>query len=803
MEESSPPDGARWSWSSEVATAVVDAAGAVLSCSREAAELLGAAPEDLHGVRLADLTADCPALLRHDAREAREATLASHGSARLRHRSGGTIDITYRSLALRRDPAETLVLAVPADVATDWSLGSALLRALLGQRQLWTALYGTDLRVVRTNVTPDMFGGLRPGDRLADVLCREDADAAESALRRVLDTGTPLVGLDQRMRSPREPGRSCRVALSAVRLQDDRGTPSGVAAVFTETTSQARSRRNLGLHHQASVRIGRSLDVRRTAQDLVDVLVPALGDMGWVELAESVLEGNEPPKVYGGGELHLRRVAVASSAGPWPAPLLQRDEAVPPLREAPSILSLQRGQATRIDRATTIARLGDPEHIRLLVPDTGHSAIAAPLFARGLALGTVALWRVGDSDPFDQEDAEFLGEIASRAALSVDNARRYTREHRQCVALQESLLPQPIVDLPAVHTAGMYVPAGGGVEISGDWFDVLPLPSMRVALVVGDVTGHGLAATATMGRLRTAIQTLADLELEPDELLTHLDDLVAKLAAEAAPGHRDTVGATCLCAVYDPVTRRCTLASAGHPPPLVMTPDGTCDRVSLAPGPPLGVGGMPFEVTAIDVEPDSVIALYTDGLLGLCDRAHDMDAGIEWVADRLMSLSSSNATLESVGHTLLAGARQSPPRDDVALLLARTRALPDTAVARWEFPADPAVVAQARDATTRQLTAWGIEESAFTAELVVSELVTNAVRYGGGPVGLRLIRGDALICEVTDSSNTQPRLRRARTTDEGGRGLFLVAQLSRKWGCRYGANGKTIWAEQALPAPPL
>ncbi|MGW4736339.1 ATP-binding SpoIIE family protein phosphatase, partial [Streptomyces shenzhenensis] len=433
------------------------------------------------------------------------------------------------------------------------------------------------------------------------------------------------------------------------------------------------------------------------------------------------------------------------------------------------------------------------------IPITQRPWVAAPLFARGLLLGSIDIWRTERCAPFDQQDAELLAEIASRAALSVDNARRYTREHRAAVALQQRLLPQATTDSRAADTAGVYVPAGGGAEISGDWFDVISLPSPRTAFVVGDVIGHGLAATATMGRLRAAIQTLADLELDPTELLTHLDDLVARLAAEAGPEQQDTIGATCLYALYDPISGRCSLASAGHPPPIAVQPDGTARVLEeLSPGPPLSVGGMPFETTTIDLVPGSVLALYTDGLIKHADR--DAGAGLRDLTDRLAADCRPDRPLQETGHTLLADAVESPPRDDIALLLARTRVLPPQATATWEFPPVPTIVAEARKAATLQLATWGLDDLAFTTELVVSELVTNAVRYVGcGPIGLRLIHAHVLICEVTDISNTQPRLRRARWADEGGRGLFLVAQLTARWGSRYDQSGKTIWTEQHLP----
>ncbi|MFE9445335.1 SpoIIE family protein phosphatase [Streptomyces sp. NPDC006602] len=516
--------------------------------------------------------------------------------------------------------------------------------------------------------------------------------------------------------------------------------------------------------------------------------------MGIADLAEAVLEGDEPPKMSGGGDLHLR--AVASATGEWPGHV-GPGESLPPFRDHPALRSMQHGETLVMTRDELVPLLSDARLVELL-PEDWHSVVIAPLYARGLVLGDLQVWRLTDPAPFTEEDVDLITEISSRGALAIDNARRYTREQRVAAALQQRLLPRATTDTPAAETVGIYRPAAGGAEIGGDWFDAIPLPSLRLALVVGDVAGHGLHATATMGRLRAAIHTLADLELDPGELLTRLDGLVQRLAGEMPAEHQDTLSATCLYAVYDPVSRQCAIVSAGHPPPVAVRPDGTAQDIPISPGPPLGVGGMPFEVTTVTLESGSTLALYTKGLVRGQDP--DLDAGLRRLTDALAAHCRSGVPLDELGRSVLAGIGEPPAREDIALLLARTRAVQGENTASWTFPAAPTVVAQAREEITRQLTAWGLDDLAFTTELVVSELVTNAVRYAGGPVGLRLIRDGVLICEVTDPSNTQPRLRRADTTDEGGRGLFLVAQLTTRWGCRYGRTGKTIWAEQPLTA---
>ncbi|WP_417801363.1 SpoIIE family protein phosphatase [Streptomyces cinereospinus] len=769
--------------------ALIDDQGKVVQWSSAAAKLLDRSADDVCGRPAARLFADP---------DRAAGVLPDHGATALwRHARGHDVAVRCRVLPLE-GTAHRLLLAVPVDRAEEAEWGAALVRALLGQQHIGIVLRDTGLAVVRSNLDSGEALRLTPGSRLADVMEQPDAAVAEATLRAVLETGAPLVDRAQHVRTLSDPAHDYSLSVTAVRTTNRSGRPSGVTVLLTDATAQWRATRRLRLRHQAAIRVGSSLDVRRTAQDVADVLVPDFAELVAVDLAEPVLAGDEPSKTLGAGDPHLRRMAVRGAEG-WPAGLLRPGDAFPALPNRPNIRAIQQGRTIVTDRATLEKAMGDNPLRRLLIPDDGRYVAVAPLFARGLILGLIGAWRTDREEPFDEQDADLLTEIAAHAALSIDNARRYTREHGAAVALQQRLLPAATTFTPAIDAVGRYLPAAGGAEIGGDWFDALPLPSLRVAMVVGDVVGHGLHAAATMGRLRTAVQTLADLELPPDELLTRLDELVARLAAEASPAERDAVGATCLVTLYDPVTQRCTMASAGHPPPIVAEPDGTARPVPVRPGPPLGVGGLPFETTTVQLAPDSWLALYTDGLLHR--HADDIDTGADRLALRIAALHRSGTPLEEAGHALITGQSHGPAADDTALLLARIRPLRPGAVAEWEFPADPATVADARAAASGKLTEWGLAHLDFTVELIVSELVTNAVRYAGAPIGLRLIHDTVLFCEVSDPSNTQPRLRRAALSDEGGRGLFLVAQLSSRWGSRYGQSGKTIWVE--LDATPV
>ncbi|MEU8028331.1 amino acid permease [Streptomyces sp. NPDC049099] len=376
-----------------------------------------------------------------------------------------------------------------------------------------------------------------------------------------------------------------------------------------------------------------------------------------------------------------------------------------------------------------------------------------------------------------------------------------TRGHSVALKLQRSLLPRRLPPHAAVDSASRYLPADSGSGVGGDWYDVIPLSGSRVGLVVGDVLGHGMRAAATMGRLRTGVRVLARLDLAPDELLSRLDDLVDQTGQDGGPGPGTrrqqpdaALGVSCLYAVYDPVSGTCSLARAGESVLAVVAPyGGVVDPLQLPPGPPLGVAGPPYRSTEADLAPGSLLALFTDGLLQAAD---DRAAGLAQLSECFEGADASLAALcDRAVTTLLPGAVDV----DATLLTVRTRRLDRNQFAEWALLADPAGVATIRTAVSKQLGDWGLDDLAFTTELIVSELVTNAIRYAGGPIQVRLIRDRTLTCEVSDTGHTSPNLRHAASDDEGGRGLFIIAQMTHHWGTRYTATGKTIWTEQDLP----
>ncbi|MFF4655922.1 SpoIIE family protein phosphatase [Streptomyces sp. NPDC001381] len=776
----------------EAATArvVVDDTGTVVGWNEGARSLLGWAPAEVVGRPAAELLAEPAPPLPPGPRW--DGTLA------LRHRDGRSVRVWL--LAHHRPPRDgapaTWLVVTPLSGDGPLSPDDPLATAALMQSPCAVAVYDERLRLARMNAAMAEVTGLTEerarGLRLSEIGGRPQSDELEGHMVRVLASGR-AEDVQTYTRTGGEDHAHAWLARFAP-VTDAEGRVRGVCLAAHDFTDNYLARERLQLVNEASVRIGSTLDVTRTAQELAEVCVPALADFVSVDLLDPQ-EGGDPPTRFA-APLSLRRAAHHSVHPGNPMAVVKPGEVQTYPAGSPQADSLVAGRTIVASVEDLDAWLAWDTLRGERVREFGiHSTMSVPVRARGMTLGVAVLTRYRRPDPFTADDVLLAEEITARAAVCVDNARRYSRERDTALALQRSLLPRTLPDTAAVDAASRYLPAARA-GVGGDWFDVIPLSGMRVAMVVGDVVGQGVQASATMGRLRTAVRTLADIDLAPDELLTHLDDLVVRLSEEAGgEGSPGEVGASCLYAVYDPVSRRCTMAGADHPPPLLLRPNDAPRAVELPPGPPLGVGGLPFESTELELAEGSVLAFYTDGLIDFPER--DQDAGLRLLSEALAADSDSlDETCDRVLHALLPAGGVA---DDVALLLARTRGLPASQVATWDIPADPALVAPIRKQVVDQLDRWELSEASFTTELVVSELVTNAIRYGSHPIRLRLIHDAAtLICEVSDSSHTAPHLRRAKTWDEGGRGLLLVAQLTQRWGSRHTADGKTIWAELAL-----
>ncbi|GKQ35052.1 SpoIIE family protein phosphatase [Streptomyces sp. A012304] len=778
------------------ARAVIHEDGTVAAWSEGARRLLGHLPSQVVGRPAAELLADSQGIRPPGTAEERWS-----GTLALRHSDGHTVSVWVLA-HLRRpggDGPATWLAVTPLTDGCPSPEDDDLMRIALTQSPCATMVFDERLRLHGVNDAMaelvELPAARVRGLRTTDFGAGPQYAEIETYLRRALATGERQE-MQTYMKATSETRAHAWLARMAP-LTDAAGRVRGVCVTAHDFTEHFLARERLQLVNEASVRIGTTLDITRTARELAEVCVPALADFVSVDLLD--------PQEYGGeatgpltAPLRLRRAAHHSINPDAPEAVAEPGQVDTYPGISPQATSLIAGRTV-----VTAVPTGDLDEWRAWderrvqrVKEFGiHSTMSVPLLARGTSLGVVVFTRYRRPDPFSSDDVLLAEEVTARAAVCIDNARRYSRERETALALQRSLLPRSLPRTAAVDAASRYLPAARA-GVGGDWFDVIPLSGMRVAMVVGDVVGHGIQASATMGRLRTAVRTLADIDLAPDELLTHLDDLVVRLSEEAGgDGSTGEVGATCLYAVYDPVSRRCAMARAGHPSPLLLPPDGTPRRVELPAGPPLGLGGLPFESAELHLTEGTVLAFYTDGLVE--SRERDVDAGHRLLSDTLAASSGPlEETCDRVLHALLP---QGGAADDVALLLARTRGLPASQVATWDIPADPALVAPIRKQVVDRLARWSLSEASFTAELVVSELVTNAIRYGARPIRLRLIHDAAtLICEVSDTNHTAPHLRRAKTWDEGGRGLLLVAQLTQRWGTRHTADGKTIWAEIGL-----
>ncbi|MFI1617035.1 SpoIIE family protein phosphatase [Streptomyces lydicus] len=735
----------------------------------------------------------------------------------------------------RNEAGERAAVCVVVDVRALRGIETDLAasQAVFGQSPMGFTLFGTDLKLLRVNARfATVFGG--PASKYRgctphDFLPRSEADRMAAALRRVLDTGEPVTEMQLVGLVPGEEERR-RWSVSLYRLHGASGRPIGVAALAADVTGRRRAereaanaRRNLALLNEAGARIGNSLDLETTARTLLDVAVPQFCDLASVDLYQGLLAGDEAPPGMSDGSAELRRVAFASavSDAPFAADAGGSPEDTPVAVGAvhrypfnsPCAGALRTAQAQIIPGRES----DDGPELGAVV----HSTLAVPMVARDTVVGLVQFSRTKGSEPFGERDTALAVELAARAAVCIDNARLYRREHERALILQRSLLPPGDPEAAGLDIACRYLPGTTATEVGGDWFDVIELPGHRTALVVGDVMGRGLRAAVAMGELRTAVRTLALLDLEPAEVLSALDEIARGLggsgdgrptagAGRGRPGSArgaldsgrsartadlsEVYLATCVYAVYDPVTRRATFANAGHLPPVLVEDGEDALLLDVPPGMPLGVGGEPFEEIEVELPDGALLALYTDGLVE--SRHHPLDEGLQ--AFRA-ALSDAGRALEDACDHVLSALDTSHGEDDIALLMARVHGLPKDAVGDWSLAPEARSVARARELAREQLLDWGLQELVDTTELLVSELVTNALRHGHGEIRLRLLLDRTLVCEVWDADLAQPRRRRARDTDEGGRGLQLVGLLSQGWGSRRTPRGKTVWFELALP----
>lgn len=796
-----------------LAAVVLDGQARVTHWSAVATELFGIAAGDAVGFRLPDLLR-APAALRgiFDPRPGGFAPAWAGGAVLTPVRGGRARDVLCWAYPLD-GPGTARLLVVCADgrrLRADGpglAAGDALI-AVPGEASRGGDPVRRAVHMLRVEpvMLPPGTGDAGQARRIAAILPSMGPRLSGRIAEQVLAAGYPAAEVSVTARLPLAPywggaPRLLRVRPggAAHRSCDDAANADPAAGLVEQDPAKQR----LTFLNRAGVTIGATPDLAQTAVELCEVMVPYFTDFAGVQLREEVLERVDLPTAPPTAATRLRRVAVTHNDEPgrWDDVVPVGETLLLPA-DTPFVRCMTTGAPVNVPHISAelserIAGRFDDRDLRPLLDR--RSMMVLPLTAGGTVLGNVVLLRRGDRAAFDDLDVATAEDLARRTSLAMDNARLYHHEADTAHVLQRSMLARRRRDIVGVDVAHRYLPSQADkVEVGGDWFDTIPLPGSRVALVVGDVMGHGLHAAAVMGQFRTGIRTLASMDLPPEQVLRHLDDLAQRLGEDypAQPGSESHL-ATCLYAVYDPVTRRCEIANAGHIPPVLVHPDGRTELLELPSGAPIGVGGVAFETAGIEVEDGAGLVLCTDGLVEI--RGRDIGLGLaslcREVAGPAVSLEDA---CEAVVHALWTPERA----DDVALLMARFHGIPGDDVATWTLPnSDPRMVGEARRYARRTLHEWRLDHLSESVELLVSELVTNAILHGSGQVRLRLLRAGRLLCEVHDNDHALPVLVASGPEEENGRGIQLVSRLAERWGTSRTALGKVVWFEQPLRTP--
>ncbi|SEG14017.1 Serine phosphatase RsbU, regulator of sigma subunit [Actinacidiphila yanglinensis] len=665
------------------------------------------------------------------------------------------------------------------------------------------------------SVFAEFPGSDRLAKRLPEILPSMNPLDSARIVAQVLELGYPVLEVSHHDRVPVTPDwgvprraeREARRKAARESLRGDGGQgahagarPAGSAVPagradddLAPDLEHAAVREHLEFLNEVSRGIGSSLDLARTIQEVSAAVVPRFTDVAGTYLREQVLAGEGFPDGPPDVTTMWYRVAVehTDEPGRWDD-VVPVGESMPFPAQTPFFQCMTTGEPVLVPRISEEAGNAIAAQFpkRDISPLINHrSMLVVPLKARDVVLGFMILLRHRERPAFDDMDRVTGAELAARAGLVLDNARMYTYQENVADTLQDSMLPHIAPHMPGCDVATRYLPGARLGRVGGDWFDTIKLPGSRLALVVGDVMGHGLNSAAMMGQFRTAVQTMAGLDMPPADLLRNLDDLAQRLGEQYL--------ATCLYAVYDPVESDLLIGNAGHiPPVLVRAADGRSELLEVPTGAPLGVGGVAFETVRVPVAPGDRLVLCTDGLVEV--RGQDIGTGLAALCE---SAAHPAASMDDACDTIIRALNPRGGRkDDVALLMARLNGIPRDDVAAWELAADPREAARARGLTRAALRGWGLDALGETAELLVDELVVNALRHARtGRVGLRLVRAGALLCEVSDDDHTVPVLLGAGPEDEGGRGMRIVSRLAREWGTSRSAHGKTVWCELTLP----
>jgi serine phosphatase RsbU (regulator of sigma subunit)/PAS domain-containing protein/anti-sigma regulatory factor (Ser/Thr protein kinase) len=782
---------------------VVDGNGVVVQWSRRAQKLVGCTAEEAVGRPVSHLVTQIAAGARGGPRPG-DADLPLPGVD-----SHAVGDLRVRPMLCRDGAVEWAVFQAARDGATIADVQATAAQAWFAHAPAGLYVLDTELRIVSADLATQILGG-GPGERvlgrrLTDVYRLDDPSEIEAALRDVLDSGVPVPPERVlRMSLQDVPGRACWAWFSAFRLEDARGAVLGVAAVLADAGEIEKKRARLRFFSELRARVGRTLDVVATCQDVVDALVPGGADIAVLEVVDSIIRGEDPPLAPVGRGVPLRRVAFRFRGDEPQIQAHPLGDVRPVPFPGPYAQVLTDLKPRVLDLGPDMPWLSaDPARAEAIRASGARALLAVPLALRGAVFGLLCLYRTEQASSFEEIEVDLVLELAAETALSIDRARLYTREHTIAAAVQRGLLPARQCSQTGIETAHAQVFGDAG---GGGWCDSFTVAGGRTALVVGEISGQGIQAAAAMAAMRTVVRSLARLDLEPDELIARLNDTAVLLANERAalppgdPSHWERLTASCVYAIYDPLAGTCTYARAQHPPPAIVSRDGTAVEVPDVPaGPLLGTSdGAPFTAATVKLAVGSILALYTPSIL---PAAASGDPGDQGPLRRI--LADAGRPLQDLCDNVVYSLRDGPRPGDAVLVLARTRVFPPGQTGTWQFGLDPEAAGRARVQVRRKLAAWKVDEEAAQAtELIVSELVTNAIRYGAPPMWLRIVKDFNISCEVHDGSSVAPRLRHPGTLDEFGRGLYIVGRLVQAWGTRYTSDGKTIWTEQALPPQP-
>ncbi|MFJ1730292.1 SpoIIE family protein phosphatase [Streptomyces sp. NPDC088254] len=657
-----------------VAAVLLDADGRIDLWSPEAEDLFGYTAEEALGQYAAPL-------LVHEQQWDQMIKLFAEvmatgerwaGAFPIQHKDGSTRLVEFRNMRLldRLGDFYALGLATDSSKLREVERDLALSTRLISQSPIGLAILDTQLRYVAVNPALERMHGIPAeahlGRHYREIMTSAKFEGPEAGMWQVLETGVPMVDEYTIVgHTPADPNVHAW-SISLYRLDDPQGRVLGVADLVVDVTDRyqaateaAEARHRLALIVDGSARIGTTLEVEQTARELAGVTVPELADMATVDVLDSVL--HEPRLPLSDGPALFRALAVQAayateavrSADP-PGQIAAYDADRLPTE------CVRTGRPILISHVddTAMARIARDDRAATLLARAGvHSYMLLPLTARGQILGILGLSRARNPQPFDEDDLALAGELASRAAVCIDNARSHQTVRNTAETLQRSLLPDPPPHLPGLEVASRYRPAQAAYEVGGDWYDVLPLDGDKTVLVVGDVMGSGIDAAVTMGRLRTGTSDFADLDLDPAEVLHHLDKITSGLEQYIA---------TCVYAVYDPHRAECHISVAGHLPPVLVRNGELPVLLDLPTGTPLGVGGVPFVTTTIPVGAGDRLVLYTDGLVEV--RHHPIDERLNTL---LSLLDTPDPTLDDTCDRLLHELRLPADPDDVAVLIAR------------------------------------------------------------------------------------------------------------------------------------